>query len=153
MDYILAIGFISLAILFIFFRRKKQVRLLNEVNNSLLLTALKLKGYYEVRSKTFIGKHKNYQTGFYFQEDPRDALIAYATIGCDIPFMKAKGGLKKITDFSKTYDSFGFLIDSKNGFRKQLSIDFILKSNGQDIFKIFDEMVLVAEREGFQPTN
>ena len=97
MDYILAIGFISLAILFIFFRRKKQVRLLNEVNNSLLLTALKLKGYYEVRSKTFIGKHKNYQTGFYFQEDPRDALIAYATIDCDIPFMKAKGGLKKIT--------------------------------------------------------
>ena len=70
MDYILAIGFISLAILFIFFRRKKQVRLLNEVNNSLLLTALKLKGYYEVRSKTFIGKHKNYQTGFYFQKTP-----------------------------------------------------------------------------------
>jgi len=151
MEYIIALGFIVLSIGYIIYRRKKQIRLLNELKNSVILQELLENGYKKVDKKKYAGNHQGYQTGFYYKEDPKADLIGYATIECDIPFVKTKDGVKKMMTFSKTYRSLGFVINSKKGFCKELNVDFLLNSNNGAIINLYNEMVSVAKKEGFEP--
>jgi len=148
MSYIFAVVLIGLLIGLIIFQRKKNIRLLDEFKNSMLLKDLLDHGYTQVNEK-LTGNHQGYQTGFYYSEDSRSGLIGYATIDCDIPFIKTNGAVKEMMDFSKKYNSSGFVIDSKTGFCKELNVDFLLNSGQGEILKIYKEMVFVAEKEGF----
>jgi|ERR1035437_559791 hypothetical protein len=151
MIYIFAVGFIGFSIGYIIYRRKKQIRLYNELEKSIILQELLENGYRKVDKKKYAGNHQGYQTGFYYLEDPKADLIGYATIECDIPFVKTKGGVKKMKTFSKTYRSLGYVINSKKGFCKELNVDFLLNSTNGVIINLFNEMVSVAKKEGFEP--
>ncbi len=151
MVYIFIIGFIGLNIGIIIYGVKRQLRLINELKNSKLLQDLLENGYKLVDKKSYIGNHLGYQSEFYYNESPRDGLTGYARIQCDIPFVHTKGGVKKMMAFSKMYRQFGFAIDSKTGFIKEMNMDFLLNLKSGEILKIFDEMVSAAEKEGFEP--
>ncbi|HEY8935531.1 MAG TPA: hypothetical protein VIM65_09945 [Cyclobacteriaceae bacterium] len=127
-----------------------KVKLLAVIKNSQLVKDLKELGYNEIESKHLIGHHQGYQTGFYFYLDNRAKVLGYATISCKIPFVKAKDGAKKIAEFKNKYKSKKFIIDSPNGFCKELDYDFMKKSTGTDMTTIFDAMVSAAQKERFE---
>ena len=151
MEYIAAFIFIGLSIAYITFRVNKQIRLVNELKKSQLIVDLLENDYKLVDKSKYTGNHKGYQTGFYYHKDPKADLIGFATIDCDIPFTKkTKGSVEKMMNFSKKHKSLGLAIDSRAGFSKELDKVFLLKSNKGEIFKIFDNMVSVALKEGFK---
>ena len=130
---------------------KSKLKLLSAIKNSQLINDLKEHGFKETESQRLAGDHRGYQTGFYFYLDSRAKVLGYATISCKIPFVKSKDGAKKISEFKNKYKSMKFMIDSPNGFCKELDYAFMIKATGTDLITIFDAMVSAAQKERFEP--
>jgi hypothetical protein len=151
MVVVFSIVFCGLLFGFVVYRRKKQLRLINDLKNSILIRELLNNGYNQVDKNRIAGIHEGYKIGLYWREDPKSSLKVYATIDCNIPFVKTKGGVTKMVEFSKRYKSSGYAIDSKMSFIKEMNLDYILRVTYVDINDLFSEMVAIAKKEGFDP--
>jgi hypothetical protein len=129
---------------------KSKLKLLGVIKDSQLINDLKANGYKEIESQRLTGIHRGYQTGFYFYLDSRAKVLGYAIISCKIPFVKTKDGAKKISEFKNKYRAMKFMIDSPNGFCKELDYNFMIKATGTDLITIFDAMVSAAQKERFE---